>query len=568
MVHALAVQPARRPWTAATVLVLASCSAGPSLPAELFASLEEPDQSWHRGPAVHVAESGPARFVGPLHASFDAERALELVRFVDGHYRAPANPAYDAVLDRLQAELRDAGFGGDDARLQLEVLASPEPIRAWTPRSAELALLVPGSEPRTLHRFSEPGDVDRVMLPIHAPSCDLSGPVVLQLDRIERGDVLVTEVPLGQVLDRAAARGAAGVVSASLGTYNVDPSGAERQLDAIQYRRLAEPAPIPVMQISPRTFRVIERACQALEGSPRRVELRMRAEVEEEERPLRTLVATVVGSGRPEEAVVIGSHVHEPGACDNASGVAGLVESARGLAELLRSSTLPWPQRSVVFLWGDEYRQTEQWLDSGRRTTVAGFSSDMTGQSKDTGAIALLERNPDPGALAPLAPDQHTPWGAGEVDETALAPNGLAIVARCALVDVGLLEGGWPSADHPWEGGSDHDVLIERGIPAVLFWHFTDFTYHTSLDRLPFVDPAEMRRTGVALLASALAVADPRPTDLDRYLRSLQIEERVRVAAAEEAAVEGLAESWRAWCLGAREWLRNLCLGIDEPLPR
>jgi hypothetical protein len=191
----------------------------------------------------------------------------------------------------------------------------------------------------------------------------------------------------------------------------------------------------------------------------------------------------------------------------------------------------------------------------------------MTGESREkTGAIALLERGPDPGAIEPLVPDAHTPWGKAEVDPASLVPNGLALIARCALLDVGTLPGeamqGWETADHPYEGGSDHDVFIARGIPAALIWHFTDFAYHTSLDRLEHVDAAELRRTGVALMATALALADPRPADLDRYLRSLNEERNVRVAAAEGASMPALADQWRAWCDGARQWLRIECLRI------
>ena len=55
--------------------------------------------------------------------------------------------------------------------------------------------------------------------------------------------------------------------------------------------------------------------------------------------------------------------------------------------------------------------------------------------------------------------------------------------------------------------------------------------------------------------------------DLERYLDSLQEEERVRVDAALAAGDDELAVQWRTWCRGARGWLRNLCLGIDEELP-
>jgi hypothetical protein len=105
-------------------------------------------------------------------------------------------------------------------------------------------------------------------------------------------------------------------------------------------------------------------------------------------------------------------------------------------------------------------------------------------------------------------------------------------------------------------------VFIARGIPAALFWHFTDFTYHTSMDRTEFVDPEEMRRTGTALMTTALALADPRPGDLDRYLATLNLELNTRVAAAESAKQSALAKLWKDWCHGARQWLRAECLRI------
>jgi hypothetical protein len=155
----------------------------------------------------------------------------------------------------------------------------------------------------------------------------------------------------------------------------------------------------------------------------------------------------------------------------------------------------------------------------------------------------------------------HTAWGASEVDPGSLAPNGLSVVARCALIDVGGMTRIWKSREHPYEGGSDHTVFVERGIPAVLFWHFPDFAYHTSLDRMSHVDPDEMRRMGGAILATALGVADARPFDMDRYLVSLAMEQSLRVDACEKAAKDSAIPLWKNWCRGARLWLADLCLG-------
>ena len=523
----------------------------------------------HRGPGVVSGSTGTGRFAAALYEAFDAERAMETVRFVDQFYRAPGNDGYEATLDHLAAQLRAAGYGSEHG-LELEEIVDPLtgrgpqrgqrlPAQAWTPLSARITLRRAGESGVVLHRFDAPGDADRVMLPVNAPSADVDGPIALSLGELDPGEVLVTDaVPRLSVLMRAQSAGAVAVLSSYLENYNVDPTGADRHLDALQYRILAVGTSIPVAMISPRSMESV-RKTHAVDPGAR---IAFRAEVRWDDRPLRTLVARVIGAERPDEAVAVGSHVQEPGACDNASGVGGLLESAVGLAGLIKSGRIERPARTLVFLWGDEFRQTQSWLDRTELKPVAGLSSDMTGESAETGAIALLERMPDPGAIATLAPDEHTLWGKTEVDATSLRPNGLGVIARSAMLDVAALAGDWRTADHPYEGGSDHDVFIARGIPAALFWHFTDFTYHTSMDRLEFVDPEEMRRTGTAIMTTALALADPRPEDLDRYLSSLNQELNGRVAAAEQAGEAALGKLWMDWCKGARLWLRAECLNV------
>jgi len=527
---------------------------------------QEGVQDFHVGPPVEVAASGPARFVKTLHAGFEPGRAQELAAFIDRYYRAPANDGYEAVLEKLETELRALGFG-TDARLVLDFLEVEE-VAAWTPLSGSIVLEVDGEAPRTLHAFSKGDEVDRVILPVNAPACALAGEIALGLDGIKQGSILVTDVDVDQVMTRAKSRGAAAILSASLYPFNVDKSGKDRHLAAIQFTTLPPGSELPVFQISARSKEAIEAAVERATKRGALARLALRSEVRVERRPLRTLMAMVEGATRPQEAVTMVSHVQEPGACDNASGVAGLLEGVRALVGALRAKDLAWPDRSLVFLWGDEFSQSSSWLDATDLTPVVGISSDMTGQAESTGAIALLERNYDPGALKVYGPDFHTPWGAGQVAPEAIFPNGLAVLARCAMADVALLEGGtWRTAEHPWEGGSDHDIFIRRGIPAVLFWHFTDFTYHTSLDRMGFLDPEEMRRTGVALLATGLAVASAAPGDLERYLLTLDREIVQRLEIARERGDEEQAARWEDWSRGTREWIINLCRGEAQPLP-
>ncbi|MFT6714780.1 MAG: aminopeptidase YwaD, partial [Planctomycetota bacterium] len=347
--------------------------------------------------------------------------------------------------------------------------------------------------------------------------------------------------------------------------------------DAVLYKRLSEPSTLPVAQISPAS---LDRISKADRDSPDGVTLTYNAVVELDQRPMRTLEARIVGRERPEECTVSVAHIQEPGASDNASGVGGQLEAAIATAKILKAGMIRWPSRSIAFVWGDEYTQTEIWLEDTKLIPVAGISSDMMGNSPElTGSICLLERMPDPGGVMPLAPDVHTPWGAGEVTGKMVKPNGFAIVARCAMIDVALYtremnaagtapEVTWQTADHPWEGGSDHDVFNAAGIPGVLIWHFTDFTYHTSLDRMNMVDGMELKRAEVVLASTLLALADPEPRDLNRYLISLGHEMITRTSAAEDAGKPGLIAAWRQWERGASAWLRAECLGIsaDEAL--
>jgi hypothetical protein len=527
----------------------------------------------HRGPPVVAGGGGPARFAAPLLDDFNPSSARRLLAFIDGFYRAPANDGYEAVLERLERELREAGYGSQPG-LELYYLERPleggvwgdrsrrHEVPAWTPLSARVGVLSEGREPRYVQRFEGPLDPDRTMLPVNAPSGLAEGTVAFDLDGLQPGQVLVMQAPPNpSTIRRAFAAGAVAVLSSNLEAYNVDPTGADRHLDAIQYRRLPYGSPIPVCMISPRAYESIESACLADPLTQVRVE----AEVRFDERPLRTLVAVVRGADRPQEAFAVMSHIQEPGANDNGTGVVGLLESARSVASLLRDGRFEQPSRSLVFLWGDEYRQTTTWLEQTDMTPVGGLSSDMTGASfEQTGAICLLERMPDPGAIRPLPPDEHTPWGAEEVLPEDLAPNGLAVIARCAMADVAALEPGWRTAEHPYESGSDHDMFIRRGLPGALIWHFTDFTYHTSIDRLNMVDYDELRRTAVVIMATALAMADPQPADLDRYLRTLDHERSVRVEVAQASGDAELEQMWRDWCEGARHWLRWECLRIPE----
>lgn len=544
------------------VALLASCSSTEfDIPPEVVGA-PVTTMGYHEGPAVFYDGEGPTRFVLPLLEEWDAEAVEEDLVLIDGWHREPANDGYEVTIDLLISRLEAAGFSTTaEGPLRLEILEGP-PVLSWTPRSGHIHLRTASGRVEELHGFKGPADRDRTLIPTHAPSASIVGAsIALELDELDAGEVLLTERPLRQVLGEARERGAAAVVSAHLFEFNVDPTGARDHLDAIHYGGVPEGTELPCFHVSPRTHAEVVGAMKRGGSAP---SLDLAARVDLVERPLRTVIATIVGDGQAEEVVACVAHVQEPGANDNATGIAGLLEGALALARSVEQGKAPRPARTLSFVWGDEFGASRTFLDHTEGTVIAGISGDMLGASRErTGAICLLERSPDPGALLPVEPDRHTAWGAGEVSEEDLLPNGLAVVMRCALVDVGIAVGGWTTSEHPWEGGSDHDVFLGRGIPGVLLWHFTDFTYHTSLDRLDRVDTEELRRTAVALVGGAAAVADARTSDLKRYIESALRERFERQGAISEFEVDEVyGELWGDWSSGTRRWLADLCNGL------
>ncbi|MGE4603096.1 MAG: M28 family peptidase, partial [Planctomycetota bacterium] len=502
----------------------------------------------HPGPAVASGKRATARWASTLFESYRADRAFETIAYADRWFREPGNEGFEATLDHVLEQLRAVGFGKEEL-LQLEVIETPMRSEAWTPKSAQLKLLIDGQPDRLLLSFKNSQDEHRTMLPVHAPSCDVEGPLCFDAEQLKKGDIFVTDGSASRAMRTARSRGAVAVLSSTLSDFTVDPTGGDRHLDAIRYSSVRQ-GDFPVAMISPRVHSILR------DHPTGRVSLQ--AKVITEKKPLRTVVATVVGKGLPDEAVALAAHVQEPGAVDNASGIGGQLEGVRSLLSSLRQQKFGWPRRSIAFIWGDEMTMSRIYLDHTQRKTIVAFSADMIGASQGmTGAIALLERSPDPGALRVVAPDSHTPWGSGRVTKSDLHSSGISTIARLAMHDVAAACNGWVIGEHPWEGGSDHDVFLGRKIPAILMWHFTDFAYHTSLDRITHVDPRVVRRMSVALLTAALAVADPEPGDFERYRQTVALERELRTSAAK--GDEELVTMWNDWCDEAVSWFEDLC---------
>ncbi len=208
------------------------------------------------------------------------------------------------------------------------------------------------------------------------------------------------------------------------------------------------------------------------------------------------VIATLTGTTLPDEWIVIGAHYDSrnvsltntsnpsPGAEDNASGCAGVVEVARVLAT-------SQPKRTIKFIC---FTGEEQNL-LGAEAFAAGLASagtlsrvklaiimDMIGYSSTTALDVLLETSSALQAVFPAFQTAAADYSPGMVVTTSLSPF-----------------------------GSDHMPFINRGVPSLLLieneWDSYPH-YHKATDVPANVSNAELE--GPAILRMLLAVAATR----------------------------------------------------------
>ena len=249
---------------------------------------------------------------------------------------------------------------------------------------------------------------------------------------------------------------------------------------------------------------------------------------------LRTLIAEIRGTTKADERVIFMGHVQEPGAEDNASGVAQQLEMVRTYKKLIDDGQLARPRRTLTFMWGAEITMAGLYKSSHPveyNKIVAGMSNDMVGADKSTtGAVYVIDKMPDPSAQykyqtdvlagttppAPTqflrGPDTHTLWGQPSLTFYPYPGHFLNDLYFEAgkLVDTEspAFDTRYRLKPSPWEGGSDASPLVwnydtvggvrvYKPIPALATFHFTDYTYHSSMDTMNKLSVRQLRDVGL-----------------------------------------------------------------------
>ncbi|WP_048150169.1 DUF4910 domain-containing protein [Palaeococcus ferrophilus] len=226
-----------------------------------------------------------------------------------------------------------------------------------------------------------------------------------------------------------------------------------------------------------------------------------RLEVEIKEREVLPIVYAEVGSA---PFVLFTAHLchPRPGANDNASGSAMLIELARILSTLHNDSF----RFGFAFLWVPEYYGTQAFVEEiDISKYYAVINLDMVAGSQDrSGSTIMAIRTP--------------------LSRFSVVSGLLEYFLDRANVSGSSFSGSpMPRLrlkGSPYEMGSDHDVFNFFGVPSVMAITWPDRHYHSSADTVEKLSRESVGIIGRAVLATALALARAEDEELRRFARA------------------------------------------------
>jgi hypothetical protein len=501
---------------------------------------------------------------------FDTDEAMATVEFASRYWRLAGNAGYDATLDRVAARVRSQRATGVSST---SVEQAEGPSAGWDYTVGTLSLLRGERAPLVvlskererlalaINSYSTGGAMDAPLIDVgRGQAADFEGKDV-------QGAVVIGDADLGGLFRQAVVqRGAMGVISTTIARYIAD------EPDILQWGSVPRDVERKAFGFKA-SRRANETLRTALASGPQRVRVEVVSTFAD--KPERTLVHEIRGATLPDERIVIAAHVQEPGANDNASGVATLQELARAMTAAIDAGALARPARTITFLWLNEISGSRAWI-ARHADQMPGvkymFSMDMTGEDvARTGGSFLVERWPDPGAIWSRPWDPNSEWGRGNVRKESLKGD-LINDLHLAVCERVAAKTGWVVKTNPYEGGSDHTVFGTAGVPSLLNWHFTDRYYHTNMDTPDKTSADEMRNVGVAVATTAWLLASSDEAMSLEVAALVARAGRTRIAVEERdgAALPDHAEAlaaWRTWSADAvRSVLRLATVPVTNQL--
>lgn len=252
------------------------------------------------------------------------------------------------------------------------------------------------------------------------------------------------------------------------------------------------------------------------------------------------VTAIIPGDGLPDEEIVYSCHLchQKPGANDNASGAAAILEVARALTTLIRRGEIERPRRTIRFIWPPEIAGTLAYFaehpEVVRRMKAAVHCDMVGGNYAITKSVLHLTHTP-----ASLPSCVNT---VGDIFmEYVIAGSVKAAMGEGvenALISPGGSKESLVGDITPYDMGSDHDVYQEGSfrIPTIYLRDWPDVFIHTNNDVPANIDPTKIKRSSFIAAASGYFLARAGSREAAKLAEEVFARELARIPQHREAA--------------------------------
>ena len=268
------------------------------------------------------------------------------------------------------------------------------------------------------------------------------------------------------------------------------------------------------------------------------------------------LTAVIRGTDAADEEIVFSCHLchQKPGANDNASGAAAILEVARTLTTLIKRGEIEPPRRTIRFIWPPEINGTLAYFAEHPeivRRMKAAVHCDMVGGNFAI-TKSVLHITHTPASLPSAVNAVGDIFAEYAIDGSAKAAAGADFTD--ALISAEGSKDSLVADFTPFEMGSDHDVYQEGSfrIPTIYLRDWPDVFIHTNNDKPENIDATKMKRSAFIAGASGYFLAKAGAREASRladevFVRSMARlpKDRARAAAMEASGMEGAAEEAR-----------------------
>ncbi|GBC77745.1 hypothetical protein HRbin08_01227 [bacterium HR08] len=483
----------------------------------------------------------PSELVEQLLTEASGERVWETAAVLAAFPRYPASQGFDRAAEIVAERARAVGL------TDVRILSFPTDVPAWDVRRGELWLLdaepvklADASDiPLSVAQYSRDAQVEAELVWVGAGTSEAD-----YRDRDVRGKIVLASGPPHDVEPLAIARhGALGLISeAQSAFFGIAPSEEAVAWGRLSPERARAGAPGFAFMISPARGRMLR------DRLARGERLRVRAHLQVDLRwpaQVKMVVAALPGTRIRDQEIVFTAHLDHPapGANDNASGSAVLLEIARVLQTLIRQGKMAPPLRTIRFWWVTEIESTYRYFfahpEEAQRLLI-NINIDQAGGDRHgrTDFIAIRQ----PIWMATFADDliRAIARFASDLAPVSRTPSPL-FVAPKGTRDPFTLQF-WPYAPL-----SDHLVFETGGIgvPSISVAAPSLRYIHTSEDTVERLDPTALKRMVFLGAACGLFLANVTARDLPKLLAEVREGGAERLGEAEARALRWIAESTR-----------------------